>query len=240
MNHEATRLAEAMRHEAGALSVGPPPVDAVLREGRRMRRRRRRTAAGAAATAVLATLACAVLLPPRLSPGPDPAPPAAASPRPAPSATAGEHHAPSSAVRVVRPYEPVGIGQGALLGLLPEGEQNYVVAWDGPEDFREQIEHARHLTGDNIRPDSIACNYSSSERGTLYTGTFRTDTEPARITVEAAGRTWEAEMVRLAGDPGWGAYHVDAGRTGIGDGSITVTAYGPDGTVLARLRTTVP
>lgn len=151
----------------------------------------------------------------------------------------GDGGAPSgpsvSAVRVVEPYEPVEIGRGALLGLLPEGRQNYVVAWGGPEDFRESVERARGVVGDDIRPGGLSLGYQQSpERGTLYTGAFRTDTEPARITVRADGRTWEAQMVRLPGDPGWGVYHVDAGRSAP-DTRATVTAYGPDGTVLARL-----
>ncbi|MFP8907028.1 hypothetical protein ACLIYN_22535, partial [Streptomyces atacamensis] len=37
----AARLAEAMRREAGTLVAGPPPVEALVREGRRLARRRR-------------------------------------------------------------------------------------------------------------------------------------------------------------------------------------------------------
>ncbi|SFL49360.1 hypothetical protein SAMN05192584_1201 [Streptomyces pini] len=137
-------------------------------------------------------------------------------------------------MRVVRPYEPVEIGQGALMGLLPEGRQNYVVSWGGPEAFREDVEHAKGMVGDSIRPDGLSFGHSSTPEGAvLYTGAFRTETEPARITVTAGGRTWEAGMARLPGDPGWGVYHVDAGRTGLGT-RVTVTAYGPDGAVLAR------
>ncbi|MFP8964652.1 hypothetical protein ACLIYP_29415 [Streptomyces nanhaiensis] len=233
----AARLAEAMRREAGTLIAGPPPVEALVREGRRLARRRR-AAAGAAAAAVLACLAGGVLLPPLLAPsGPAPAAPQAASPAPsvpsAPSETL-------PGVRVVEPYEPVEIGQGALLGLLPEGRQNYVVAWGGPEDFRESVEAARGVVGDSLRAGSLSFGHSSSPGGgVLLTGAYRTETEPARITVTAGGRTWEAGMVRLPGDPGWGVYHVDAGGTGPGT-RATVTAYGPDGTVLARNDVTGP
>ncbi|WP_143688631.1 hypothetical protein [Streptomyces barkulensis] len=223
---ETARLTEAMRREADTLAAGPAPVEALVREGRRLVRRRR-TAAGAAAAAVLACLAGGVLLPPLLaSPGPAPAAPPASSAAP-PSAT-------PAGVRVVRPYEPVEIGQGALMGLLPEGRQNYVVSWGGPEAFRESVEAAKGMVGDSIRPGGLSFGHSSTPEGAvLYTGAFRTETEPARITVTAGGRTWEAGMVRLSGDPGWGVYHVDAGRTGL-DTRATVTAYGPDGTVLAR------
>lgn len=158
--------------------------------------------------------------------------PAAAPERPAGTDTTGPRA--SSVVRVVRPYEPVEIGQGALMGLLPEGRQNYVVSWGDPEAFRESVEAAKGMVGDSIRPGGLSFGHSSTPDGAvLYTGAFRTETEPARITVTAGGRTWEAGMVRLSGDPGWGVYHVDAGRTGL-DTRATVTAYGPDGTVLAR------
>ncbi|MGY1452206.1 hypothetical protein [Streptomyces sp. SS8] len=158
--------------------------------------------------------------------------PAAAPERPAGKETTGPRA--SSVVRVVEPYEPVEIGRGALMGLLPEGRQNYVVSWGGPEAFRESVESARDMVGDSVRPGGLSLGHSSTpEGGVLYTGAFRTETEPARITVTAGGRTWEAGMVRLPGDPGWGVYHVDAGRTGPGT-RVTVTAYGPDGTVLAR------
>ncbi|MFP8883202.1 hypothetical protein [Streptomyces mangrovi] len=158
--------------------------------------------------------------------------PAAAPERPAGTEATGPRA--SSVVRVVRPYEPVGIGRGALMGLLPEGRQNHVVSWGGPEAFREDVEHAKGIVGDSIRPGGLSFGHSSTPEGAvLYTGAFRTETEPARITVTAGGRTWEAGMVRLPGDPGWGAYHVDAGRTGLGT-RVTVTAYGPDGAVPAR------
>ncbi|GAA2383010.1 hypothetical protein GCM10010420_01260 [Streptomyces glaucosporus] len=232
---ETARLAEALRREADALRPGPPPVDAVLREGRRRRRQRHRALAGTAAAAVLGCLAGALLLPSGPPAGPA-APPAASTVSPAPSPPP----APVPGVRVVRPYEPVEIGQGALLGLLPEGRQNYVVDWS-PEGFRESVRQARKAVGDGIRPNSLSGGISfSPDRGVLYTGAWRTDTEPARITVTAAGRTWEAGLVSLPDDPGWGVYHVDAGRLGPDETSATVTVYGPDGTVLARLDTTSP
>ncbi|HZG02281.1 MAG TPA: hypothetical protein VE546_01675 [Streptomyces sp.] len=147
----------------------------------------------------------------------------------------GERHAPS-AVRVVRPYEPVEIGQGALMGLLPEGRQNYVVAWGGPEDFREQVEQARQYAGDDLRPNTVSGGISSSpEHGVLFTGAFRTDVVPGRITVRTAGGTFDASMLRLPGNPGWGTYYLDAGRTDALAAPVTVTAYAPDGTVIDEL-----
>ncbi|GAA2429828.1 hypothetical protein [Streptomyces macrosporus] len=238
MDHEAARLAEAMRREADTLRPGPPPVDAVLREGRRRRRQRRRAVAGAAAAAGLGCLAGVLLLPPLPTTGPVGTPPAAST---APSPSVPSAPAASPGVRVVEPYEPVEIGQGTLLGLLPEGRQNHVVVRGDRAAFDEAVERAKEIAGDGIRPDSLSGGHHHlPEDGVLYTGAWRTDTEPARITVTAADRTWEAGMVSLPGDPGWGVYHVDAGRLDRDEIPVTVTAYGPDGTVLARLENTLP
>ncbi|GAA2383022.1 hypothetical protein GCM10010420_01280 [Streptomyces glaucosporus] len=150
------------------------------------------------------------------------------------------HAAPAEAatapgVRVVRPYEPVEIGQGALLGLLPEGRQNYVVDWS-PEGFRESVRRAKGYVGDDIRPNSLSGGlHYSPERGSLFTGAWRSDTVPARITVRTADGTFDAGILRLPGNPGWGAYHLDAGRTDARKAPVTVTAYAPDGTVIDDL-----
>ncbi|MTE20149.1 hypothetical protein F0L17_13720 [Streptomyces sp. TRM43335] len=141
----------------------------------------------------------------------------------------------SSGVRVVRPYEPVEIGQGALMGLLPEGRQNYVVAWS-PESFAASVEASKQYVGDDIRPNSLSGGISHSpERGTLITGAWRTDVDPARITVHTVDGTYDAGMLRLPGDPGWGTYHLDTGHSNAMDGPVTVIAHAPDGTVIDDL-----
>ncbi|MFI8307580.1 hypothetical protein ACIF80_30030 [Streptomyces sp. NPDC085927] len=148
-----------------------------------------------------------------------------ASAAPAASRTAGP--------RVVQPYQPVEIGQGATMGLLPEGRQNYVVAW---EDYAGSVERAKGYAGDSIRPDSLSGGLHTEGDDALYTGAFRTGTVPARITLRIdGGAEVEAGMLRLPGDPGWGTYHYDAAGTGAPRESVTVTAYGPDGSVLADL-----
>ncbi|MFM9494264.1 hypothetical protein ACKI1Q_11665 [Streptomyces galilaeus] len=135
--------------------------------------------------------------------------------------------------RVVRPYTPVEIGQGAKMGLLPEGRQNYVVAWD---DFEEAVEQARSLAGDSIRPNSISGGMGVDGDDVLFTGAFRTDTVPARITLRiGAGPEVEAGMLRLPGTPGWGTYYYDAAGAGRPQGTVKVTAYDVDGSVLADL-----
>lgn len=143
----------------------------------------------------------------------------------APAAAAGP--------RVVRPYEPVEIGQGAKMGLLPEGKQNYVVAWN---DYEAAVEQARSLVGDDIRPDSISGGMGVDGDDVLFTGAFRTDTVPARVTLRiGTGAEVDAGMLMLPGRPGWGTYHYDAAGTGRPRETVEVTAYAPDGSVLARL-----
>ncbi|MET8114998.1 hypothetical protein [Streptomyces prasinus] len=135
--------------------------------------------------------------------------------------------------RVVRPYQPVEIGRGAKMGLLPEGRQNYVVAW---EDYAGSVERAKGYAGDSIRPESLSGGLHTEGDDALYTGAFRTGTVPARVTLRIdGGAEVEAGMLRLPGDPGWGTYHYDAAGAGAPRESVTVTAYGPDGSVLADL-----
>ncbi|MDX3526862.1 hypothetical protein P1P75_10515 [Streptomyces sp. ID05-39B] len=135
--------------------------------------------------------------------------------------------------RVVRPYAPVDIGQGAKMGLLPEGRQNYVVAWD---DYEEAVEQAKSLAGDSIRPNSISGGMGVDGDDVLFTGAFRTDTVPARITLRiGAGSEVEAGMLRLPGTPGWGTYFYDAAGAGRPQETVQVTAYDADGSVLADL-----
>ncbi len=135
--------------------------------------------------------------------------------------------------RVVRPYAPVEIGQGAKMGLLPEGRQNYVVAWD---DYEEAVERARSLAGDSIRPNSISGGMGVDGDDVLFTGAFRTDTVPARITLRiGAGSEVEAGMLSLPGTPGWGTYFYDAAGAGRPQETVQVTAYDADGSVLADL-----
>ncbi|MGW2117093.1 hypothetical protein [Streptomyces zhihengii] len=135
--------------------------------------------------------------------------------------------------RVVRPYEPVEIGQGAKMGLLPQGQQNYVVAWN---DYAASVERAKGLVGDSIRPNSLSGGVNTDGDDVLFTGAFRTHTVPARITVRIGdGAVRDAGMLKLPGNPGWGTYHLDAAGEGPLVETVRVTAYGPDGAELARL-----
>jgi hypothetical protein len=139
----------------------------------------------------------------------------------------------ASGPRKVRPYQPVSIGQGAVMALLPEGRQNYVVAWT---DVREAVERAREMVGDDIRPESLSGGIAVDGADVLYTGAWRTSTPPARITVRTPdGAERDAGVLSLPGRPGWGTYYLDAAGSGAPQGTVTVTAYGPDGEVLATL-----
>jgi hypothetical protein len=137
--------------------------------------------------------------------------------------------------RVVQPYEPVEIGQGARMGLLPQGRQNYVVA-RGDDAFAESVAQSKKYVGDSIRPNSLSGGLHTDGDDALFTGAFRTDTVPARITVRVdAGPEQDAGVLMLPGEPGWGTYYLDAAGAGAPKESTEVTAYGADGAVLATL-----
>ncbi|MFJ8074837.1 hypothetical protein ACIQ7Q_13120 [Streptomyces sp. NPDC096176] len=218
MNEDDMRLGDTLRREADAVPVGPAPVDEVLRRGRAARRRR--TAAGAGAFTVLAVVLALVPLTGR-SPHPPPPPPATAPPVTA---------MPSS-IRTVQPYEPVAIGHGIGMALLPDGRQNYVV---GPGDLTAAIDDARSYPGDNIRDDSISSGKDIDTEHVLYRGAFRTDRVPSRVEVRLdSGERIAASVLRLHSDPGWGTYYA-FGDPARGTEGWTVTAYGADGGVLVE------
>lgn len=212
------RLGDAMRREADALTVGPAPVEEVLRRGRAARRRRTAVLSGAATAAVALVVLAAFGDP---APHREPAPPAKA-----PAATTGSPAAP----RTVRPYEPVAIGDGVSVALLPDGAQNYVV---GPGDIRPAVEASRVVTGDNIRPNSLSSGFQSGGPRPLYAGAFRFDSLPARIEVRLdSGTRHAATLLRLPGAGDWGVYYAFGAPGGPPQG-WTVTAYAADGRVLA-------
>lgn len=135
--------------------------------------------------------------------------------------------------RVVRPYQPVDIGRGAKMGLLPEGRQNYVVSYD---DFAADVEEAKKYPGSSIRPNSLSGGIGTEGDDILFTGAYRTDTVPARTTVRIGkGPETDAAMLRLPGRPGWGTYYLDRPGAGPWREPVTVTAYDGAGAVLATL-----
>ncbi|MEW2635563.1 hypothetical protein AB0903_28990 [Streptomyces sp. NPDC048389] len=223
MNEDDMRLRDALRREADTVPHGFAPVEAVLRRGRTARRRRTAALAGTA-TAVAALLTLGTLGGP--SSAQDPAPPASAAPDTAPPAPA-----PLPEVRVVRPYEPVPIGHGFSMALLPEGRQNFVV---GTGDIGASVEQSRQYVGDSIRPNSLSSGLSSGDGPPLLCGAFRSDTVPARVEVRLdSGERLAAAALRLPGAGDWGAYYA-FGDAGHDVGGWTVTAYAGDGSVLVE------
>lgn len=214
-------LRDALRGEADTVSGGPAPVEAVLRRGRAARRRRTGALAGAAAAAA-ALLALVPLTGREITPAP--APPATAppvTPRPEP-------------VRTVAPYEPVAIGHGHSMALLPDGRQNHVT---GRGDIRDAVATARGLSGDNIAPGSLSGGRDTDGgRPVLFSGAFRTDEVPAGVEVRLdSGERLRAGMLRLPGDPDWGTYYA-FGTPAAGQQGWTVTAFAADGRLLVETR----
>ncbi|WP_049568454.1 hypothetical protein [Streptomyces sp. SBT349] len=227
---------EELRRAAGTLVVGSAPVEEMIRRGRALRARRRLATAVAGTAGVLAAVlaACLAWLPTGAGSagtgGPDdPAPPAAT--REAPSPHGDDSGAPVEA----RPYEPVPINDETVLGLLPEGDENYVVT--SPASFAEDIEAAKGYPGSNIRPGSISSGYSEDAGAVvLVEGAWRLDATPSRIEIAPEGQdvTYPATVVTLAGETGWGVYYLDAGRHPEFTFAFRVIAYDTNGEVLAE------
>ncbi|WP_340563163.1 hypothetical protein [Streptomyces sp. GSL17-111] len=213
----ARELAAALRREAHEAPTGPAPVEAVVRAGR-ARRARRRAAAGAAVLAVLAVPALLSAWP--VSPSPA---------RPAPAASAPSPPAPVPRLHTVTPYEPVPVAGDLRLALLPEGRQNYVLT--SPESFAASLESSRSdRMGTSIRPRSISGGHASSAADGIQRahGAWRLPEPPDRIELTAGGRTVEADLYTLPGEPGWGVYVVDT-RSLPRFTSYTVIAYDAKG-----------
>jgi hypothetical protein len=237
---ELRRAAEAVV-VAGPVPV-PVPVEEMIRRGRVLRSRRRLAVTGAGTAGVLAALLAAGLawLPAGAGSaetgGSDStAPPAATRKAPFP------HGAVSDGPVEVRPYERVVISDEAVLGLLPEGNQNYVVST--PELFDADIEAARQYPGSNIDPRSIGAGYrADAGRIGLIDGVWRLDGTPPRIVIVSEGQdvAHPATVVTLTGQPGWGVYYFDASRHPDFTLDFRVIAYDANGEAIAETQVTGP
>ncbi|ONK12978.1 hypothetical protein [Streptomyces sp. MP131-18] len=224
-------LVEELRLAAEAVEVGPPPVEEMIRRGRALRARRR-AAAGAGTAVVLAAALAAGLAWLPADAGPDGTAP------PAPPAATRESPSPRGHVRV-QPYERVVINDSFVMGLLPEGNQNYVVSF--PEQFDEDVEAAKQYPGSNINPDSLSAGYrAEADVVELVEGSWRLDRTPARIEIAPDGQdvTYPATVVTLAGEPGWGTYYLDVGHHPAFTLGFRVIAYDTTGEVLAEIPVT--
>ncbi|MDT0270656.1 hypothetical protein RM844_30725 [Streptomyces sp. DSM 44915] len=219
---------EELRRAAETVRPGPVPVDELIQRGRALRARRRRlTVAGASTTGVLAVALAAGLawLPTDAGP-PAGGTPTATFPVPQPDPVV------PGAPREVAPYEPVVINEHYVLGLLPEGNQNYVTA--SAEQFEASIDYARQLPGNNLNPDSISVGHAA-DAGVplLVAGVWRLAEPPSRIVVEPAGQRtgYPATLVTLGGQPDWGTFYLDATRHPDLAAGFRVVAYDADGAV---------
>lgn len=139
-------------------------------------------------------------------------------------------------LREVEPYEPVEITEDAWMGLLPEGEQNYVVS--PPAAFDESVEAAKGYPGTQLRPDSISSGYAAEDgRTTHITGAWRLDEAPSEIVVDVGDFGYAAQLLALPGEPGWGTYYLDATAYELPD-EVTVVAYDENGEVFDTVELT--
>ncbi len=133
------------------------------------------------------------------------------------------------------------INDDFVMGLLPEGDQNYVVS--SPEGFRAGIEAAKNYPGSNIEPGSISAGHYADDGTTvLVEGAWQLDGTPARIAIEPEGQdaAHPATVVTLAGEPGWGAYYFDATRHPGLTAGFRVVAYDANGEAMAETRVAAP
>ncbi|MFI7274301.1 hypothetical protein [Streptomyces sp. NPDC049879] len=142
----------------------------------------------------------------------------------------------------VQPYAAVPIDDETVMGLLPEGAQNYVIA--DPASFADAVDHARGLPGEGLGRDSISVGTSVEQGETrLVYGAWRLDGVPAAVVIVPEGADWgfAAQIVHLPGEPGWGTYYFDADTEG-GDsglpGSYTVVAHDAAGDVFDEVEVT--
>ncbi|MFI2375860.1 sigma factor-like helix-turn-helix DNA-binding protein [Streptomyces sp. NPDC018964] len=215
----------------------PPavPLDGILRDGALRRRRR----AGAVAAG------CALLL----------APPAVLAAGPlGDDGSGGAPEAPDrfepGPVRVVAPGERVAAAPGVEVWLTPDGQH-----WSSPRArnrFRPASDGklGRAVAGGFVRDASVqggsvqggSVQDVSVQGERLDDGTyFRSgvyhglDADPARVEIRVGGRTVTANVLTLAGSPGWGVWYARTPPedTAVG-GPGTVTVYDASGDVLAR------
>ncbi|MFE2277391.1 sigma factor-like helix-turn-helix DNA-binding protein [Streptomyces sp. NPDC059454] len=191
------------------------PLDGIRREGALRRRRR---------AGVLAA-GCALLL----------APPAvlAAGPLGGGDAT-GASEAPDGPapgpVRIVSPGERVAVAPGVDVWLTPDGQH-----WSSPQAsnrFRPVNDGNLDRTGAGVFVQGEELDDGTYFQSGVYHGL---SADPARVEIRTGGRTVTANVLMLAGSPGWGVWYAKTSpaETAAGGGR-TVTVYDASGDVLVR------
>ncbi|MEW2076750.1 sigma factor-like helix-turn-helix DNA-binding protein [Streptomyces sp. NPDC013433] len=220
LRREGKRVpAEDRRTEFAAVLAGfvPPavPLDGIRRDGALRRRRR----AGVVAAG------CALLL----------APPAVLAAGPLGDGGAdGASEVPDrfepGPVRVVAPGERVAAAPGVDVWLTPDGQH-----WSSPRArnrFRPVSDGNldRAVAGVSVQGEKL--DDGTYFRSGVYYGL---DADPARVEIRTGGRTVTANVLTLAGSPGWGVWYAKTPPedTAAGGGR-TVTVYDASGDVLVR------
>ncbi|MYS80190.1 hypothetical protein [Embleya scabrispora] len=224
MNEEHDVLRELLDESATRVTVGSAPVEATMHRGRVLRGRRRAAQVAAAVAAVCAlgfgvgiglgstdTERGAAASPPATPWLPRPMPP----PEPV----------------VVEPEQRVDLGHGVTVRLTADGE--YATGSTPGSDL------VKSVMGDNFAVGSVSFGAFGHTATILYVGAYRGEPPAARITVTVAGSVLDAQILTLAGDPGWSVYYVEGPspqpteKAGSPAPATSVDVYARDGRRLA-------
>ncbi|MFE1960311.1 hypothetical protein [Streptomyces sp. NPDC059479] len=221
-------LRDTFAEAANAVTPSPAPLAAIERAGRARRRR---------GNAALVMAGCGLLLGPlavvlvRGTAPPDPVPvPApvltAAPPTPSPA----PEPAPKPA-RVVQPNQRVKAAPGVEVWLTKDGKH-----WSTPE----QPDQFRSVSDGNLDMSTPGVSYQAETVGDRYfhSGVYYGTREAARVEITTlTGKVVRAELLQLAGRPGWGVWYATTEPPGVSEPEIVrgITLYGATGKVLATL-----
>ncbi|MER5547047.1 sigma factor-like helix-turn-helix DNA-binding protein [Streptomyces sp. NPDC002589] len=221
------RLREAWAAAAGDVVPGPVPLAAVTVRGRAWRRRRAAVAATGCAAVLVAGGFVAVGLVGGAGSGSS-------------SGTVAGREAGS--VRIVAPGERVQAAPGVEMWLTADGSH-----WSTPEQanqFRGLDTYPRHQPGVSVQAEPVKGGYFLSG---LYYGVTG---DPGRVELSTGHGQVAANVLTLAGSPGWGVWYASTPLSardtktliveGVGgdegDRGDGVRVYDAAGAVVARLR----
>ncbi|MFJ1599248.1 hypothetical protein [Streptomyces sp. NPDC088261] len=214
---QAQELRHALDGYARTVAPTPAPTGAILDAVRRRGIRRR--AGGVAVCGAALTAATLLLTAPADTGGTVRPLPAGPVTEATPSPTVTER------VKVVAPLEKVRVSAKLTVWLTGDGRQCSRLV---------RLTSCDTYTTDTPSVGLVqASTEGSSEAGARqhWIGEF-TARGVARMVVRDAQGTYEGTVVRLAGDPGWGAWHADVKPTGRIPRSLTL--YDDAGNVLVR------
>jgi hypothetical protein len=152
----------------------------------------------------------------------------AAAPAAAPAkAAASGSTAATPDVRVVRPGQLVSVGHGQYLKLTRTER-----CVGTPPDWST----CKSVVDGNQPAGTVSLQSSGDASGTLYSPLYIGAGRAARVTVTTGGVTYEAQVVTLAGHPGYATAYVWGPPTTEFPGERPeVTVYDAAGTVLAHM-----